>query len=574
MVSSVLPLILAATLGQQAPAEAAWLKAVPADADAVVYVKGVGAVRDDLLAMIRAMSPTLAKQAEPALNQALDNLTQQATPEVTKTPVLAVLGLPKGDAEGPPPMAILGKIEDVGALVKSITGSDQTEKQPGGFEKATGKGEDLYLYRGDGFVAIGPNADLIRAMAAKPSATLDAKIPAELKAKLFGGDVGGYISLVALQTKYGDQIEQARQALMAAMDQIGGQMQASQVEQAKKMYGALFDALKEGDALALNLDFDAAQLRLSGLVTVKPGTDAAKALAKAQVGSAAPLAAMPADYLMYVYMNVDPENFEQLMQFNMANAFGNQGDNAATRKALDAMKASGRQEVAGAMSFGNGINVINVSNPEDPRALIDSTKQMMTSMKDNAMMKDVKIEENAETYKDIKFTKISATFDLDKMVAAQPNNPQAKQVLEGMFGKDATMTSWYGTDGKQVISITGKSFDQVKPKLDALLGGSGGIGQSAGFKAVRSKLPEQVGMVLLVNAQQLVTQMSSLMSSVTGADMPAPTGMPKDAVFFGGSIGSSKAGTQFDFVVPSTVGPVFEKGFGPMIQGMQGQINQ
>ena len=54
--------ILIAALGQ-APAEAALLKAAPADVDVAVRIPGVEATRDDLLAMLRAMNRDWANMA-------------------------------------------------------------------------------------------------------------------------------------------------------------------------------------------------------------------------------------------------------------------------------------------------------------------------------------------------------------------------------------------------------------------------------------------------------------------------------------------------------------------------------
>ena len=64
MATSLLTLVMAAAIGQS-PAEAGWLKSVPADVDVVIHAKGLRSTRDDLARMLEAMSPNLARMAGP-----------------------------------------------------------------------------------------------------------------------------------------------------------------------------------------------------------------------------------------------------------------------------------------------------------------------------------------------------------------------------------------------------------------------------------------------------------------------------------------------------------------------------
>jgi hypothetical protein len=189
------------------------------------------------------------------------------------------------------------------------------------------------------------------------------------------------------------------------------------------------------------------------------------------------------------------------------------------------------------------------------------------------MIKDVKVENNVLEYKGFKFDKTAVTFDLEKMLQAQGQQEEALSVFKKLFGGDGTMTMYYGSDGKRIASIMASSIDELKAKLDAALaGGTGSVGQSPGYKAVRSRLPDEVGALFLLNAQEVVKQIAQLVATVTGGEFQAPTDIPKEAAFLGGSFAATPAGYRFDIVVPSTVGPVFEKGFGTMFQALQGQV--
>ena len=62
---------------------------------------------------------------------------------------------------------------------------------------------------------------------------------------------------------------------------------------AKEIYGALFDSLKEAEALTISVDVAAEGLSLAGVLTVKADSALAKAGAQAASGTAADLAGLP-----------------------------------------------------------------------------------------------------------------------------------------------------------------------------------------------------------------------------------------------------------------------------------------
>ena len=68
MISHLSVLVLAAALGQCPPSPAGWTRSRPMPTSCV-RVRGIGAAKDDLLAMLKGMSPGLAARAEPALEQ-------------------------------------------------------------------------------------------------------------------------------------------------------------------------------------------------------------------------------------------------------------------------------------------------------------------------------------------------------------------------------------------------------------------------------------------------------------------------------------------------------------------------
>jgi hypothetical protein len=585
-VSAVFPLLVSAALGQ-APAAGgeALLRAVPAEAEVVLHVKGMNSTRDELVAMLRALSPNLAEQAEPTINQGLEHMAQRFGEPATKSPFVFAMRLPDPMADNPQPaFAVIVPTDNYQGILQSLAGEGndaKPEAQPGGYDKISAQGEEFYATKGDGWVAFGQGKDdLIKAIAARPAQTITATLSADLQKALLGGDAGVYVNLAAVQTRYADQIEEGKKSFMALLDQAAAQMQGGQIEQVKELYGQLFESVKQAEGLALNVDFDAKALGLSGLVTVKAGSPAAATLQRAQTGTAAMLANLPADSLMYMYMNIDPSSMAGLMRMNMANFANLPGvqnqDKAALEKSIEAAKAAGRQESYASVRFDGGMKIVSLSIPEHPDKALEVASESMQAMKGGGIFKEAKVEKDALEYKGFKFNKATITFDIDKMVEQQGGgNPAAGAMIKQMLGENGTMTTYFGSDGKRIASIVANTPDEVKARLDAVLGGSsGGIGRTPSFAAVRAKLPERANLVVLMNAQELVKTVARLLGGLTGGEMKPPANLPKEPALFGGSLAATPAGYRFDLVVPTTVGPVMEQGFGAIMQAMQGQVNQ
>lgn len=569
MVSCFAPLFLAAALGQQAPAEASWLKSIPADVVVAARVKALETGRDDLLKMLEAMSPNAAAMAQPQIEQGLAMFAAQYGKPATQHPFFTIMKLPKDGAT--PPWAVLVESADYLAVLKSVSGKeDLAPKSLGGydsFEKADG--QTWYGAKGAGFVAFGPDEDLIKGVA-KPSAALDEKITAEHKARLLGGDLGVYVNVAAIQAQYADQIEQAKQALLGAIDQAGAQMAGNVADAAKTLYAGLFDSIKNGDALSFNLDFAAAGLDVAAFTTVKPDSSAAKGLAAATLGAPDLIAKLPADATSFVFIKANPGSMAGLEKLGYSFMTGGK-PSPELEKGLALLREAGNTETATATVVG-GLSTSNVSLgvPKDPRKAVEATEVTLRGLKTGeGMVKDVKITPKAQSYKGFTLDEAKTTFDLEKMVA--PGAPGGVEAVRKMLGGDS-VTSWFGTDGKMLVNVSAKSFDEAKLLIDAALTGKGSIGEAPGFAAVRKALPQQVNALFLVGAQGLVRQVARQIGSMTGKDLTVPADMPKDPAFFGGTLAATPKGYSIRFTLPSNVGPVLEKGLVPIIHGMQGQI--
>jgi hypothetical protein len=572
-------LLLVATLGQ-APAEPAWLDVVPAEADVVVRVRGFDPVRNDLSAMIQAMSAALAAHAGPALDQAAAGFKGALGDAAAAEPFLLLLrGVAAEPGSGPVAFVIRSASQDV--VLKAIAGGNAPtlKHEDGGYDSfADSKGTSVYVAKRGDLSAIGPDKVLVASFAKPGAASFTKGLSSASKTRFAAGDIGVCVNVAALATRYADQITKAKDAFMAALDQAGNQGgQAGMMDIAKSMYGGMFDSIKEADALILGLDFAAEGLGVDGELAVKTDSAAAKSIAASKGSDAKSLARLPADAAYFIYMNLDPKSFESLQMMSLKMMSGGKPA-PELEAALAKQRGLGRVETIAGVSMAGGMRTINIMNVSDPKALLGTTEMSVKAMTsaDSPLnfFKDVKVVPNAETYKGYTFTRTDMVIDKDKFVKLQPNNPAAGAALTAMYGGDK-ITSWYGVNDTQMIQLMDKSWDSAKAQLDAYLSGEGSVGATPGYKAVRAKLPTQVNVLALVSVQGLVNQLAGQFSAMTNnPNLKTPADMPKEPAILGLSLTAvAPRSYEFHLVVPSPVGAVVEKGLVPIFQSLRGPGN-
>lgn len=584
LLSSCVALLLA-----QAPAsassEAAWLKVIPADAEIVAHARPLGSVRDDLVSMLEAASPNVAAQAKPVFEQGLAALTQLFGEQASKAPFMVVMRLPKDGELGTPPHAVLLKSTDYDSVLKGLAGPQGNAKpkaEEGGFDSIKGPdGLPRYTYKGAGFVAFSNNEFLMGAIA-KPKATLDSALKPGARERLLGGDLGIYVNLERVQTRYADQIDQARQALMTQMDAAQGQAGGADFAKiAKDMYGKMFDGIKDGQVLTLNFDFGGDGLGVAGEVSAKPGSATAKFLVSDQTSAAGDLAKMPKDLANYFYFNSSSVSIEKIQNWGLSMVTGMGADQSAElKKAQELLKQAGGKDMTGGSATGaggiRGLSIMNFAHPEKAvEALTAMSKASMSGKSPMAaMFKDYKVEPNAERYRGFVFNRTNVKIDVAKLNPAQPKNEEAANALKAVMGD--SMTTWVGTDGKVVLNVVATSWDKAKAMIDTEATGKGGLGDVPSYQALRKKLPKMCNGLILTSAQGMLVQIAAQLAArdpnnpafKTLADLPA------EPALIGTAVNMANGAVQFQTFVPKALGEIIEKGYLPVIQAASGKQNQ
>jgi hypothetical protein len=567
--------ILIAALGQ-APAEASLLKAAPVDVDVAVRIRGVEATRDDLLAMLKAMNPDWANMAEGALAGPLAHFREMHGAHASTSPFVALLRLGEGGGDGgPPPFAVIVPSDDYKGTIKELSGGKDVElkHQDGDYDAFDGPGGQgtWYAAHSPGIVAFGPSKDLIASIARPGGKTLDTVVTGASAKAFLGGDLGIYVNAASLTKRYADQIEQARQTFMAALDQAGPQVgNAGTLQFIKDFYGGLFDSLKYADVLTLNVDLADKGLHLASYLKVKPDSDIARSIAEVRSGHGSQMGHLAPGALGYVYMDTKTRTLERLMGMGLR-MFNPGKPSPEQEKALAEFHALGRVETLGQMSMEGGMRGISEMWVDDPRKFIDASLSLLRAMGggEAKVYKDIKVDPAAQTYRGMTFTHASVTVNMEKLAELFPNNPAQAESMKAMFG-DGHLDYWYGTDGKRLLQVMAKSWEEARSFIDPYLDGNRGIGQSAGFQAARGPLPEQASVLLLYSAQELVRMMARQMATVANnPNLKPPADLPADPAFLGASLTPhAPEGYEFHLVIPTSVGTVIAKGLVPIFQGL------
>src|SRR5262249_8245365 len=241
-----------------------------------------------------------------------------------------------------------------------------------------------------------------------------------------------------------------------------------------------------------------------GYLAFKPDDKAPKAAPETHRASPAGLAKLPADGWIFTYMDVDAQTFEkfQAMGMNMLQQGGKASP--ALKKAKAKLHGIGRIESVGAV-MNIGMTAITELFVPDPAAYIDACVATAQAMQEGGdgqpgLYKDVKIERDAQTADGLKFTQVSFKMDTEQMQKLVGNAPGQAEMMKAMLGK-GDLSQWYGTDGKRLIQIGARSWDEARKMLDSFTNAGGGVGRTAGFKAATSELPERANLVVVFNVQ-------------------------------------------------------------------------
>jgi len=581
MVSCLVSWVLAAAVGQApaAPAqvEAGWLNIVPADIDAVVRVKSIEAARGDAAGMVAAMMPTNGQELNASISESVQDFVTRYGQAASRSPYLMLFRFGELDVNGELPFAAIVQNNDYANLQRKIAGRPGVKPKayPAGYQAIENlDGQMIYFVAGRGFVAFGTDEKLIAAITRPKAPTLARTLPAAARTRLLAQDIGIYLNVATLQERFGQDIDQARQGLIESIAEANAQGGAAATEGAKIVLGGLFSALKQGQTLAMSVELDPREMTAVGEVSAKPGTAVSRRLANAQPADAADLAKLPSTAVACVFRSVRAATFEDLHgPAQKVLVFGEEEKPApAVQKAIDQLGKLGPQQVFVAVRPAPGVQDIRIFNGDDPQAVVKAEAGIFEALRGGSgFIKAVTLDPKTTTHEGFALRQATMQPDFVKLAAGEAN-PGDIAALKKAFGGE-TLTTWFGTDGRRVLEVTAHDWNAARPVVDAVLTGRGSIGQVPDYAALRKRLPGQVSTLIMVNAQSTARQISENLAAALpeAKSAKAPVEIPKGTSLLAASVTSTTAGTRFQAIIPSAVGPIFEKALSPAVEEVQGK---
>ncbi|WP_169975182.1 hypothetical protein [Tautonia rosea] len=599
-------------------AEAQWLNTLPADLPIVVRVGGMQQATNNLVTMMRAMSPNLAEQLGSQIQAAVSEFTRSLGAGQGEAAALVLIDVVSPDEFGnqieleganlqitPRAIAVFQTQDYRGALA-SIAGQQnlQLEQRDGYEVVTTGNGERIFAVQKQGFAAVTQYEDLIKKVSTAPEQNLGQTLSDEMKSHFLDGDLGIYVDLASINKAYADQGEQLRGFLRQQVDQIREENPET-AQQIRTAYQQVFKAAENAQCMAANASFAEKGLSVSGKLVMQEDYAPIRQIAEQGDDPADELGKLPRGSAYYSFNMLDPETLEWSMIPS-----GNQleVDFPEIAKVLDSpefdqakeqFRKAGLMRSSASLGLGESRQGICVIDAENAPALIEAVRSSVEAIKgrDFSLIKDLSIETEAQKHEGYTFDKITATYDFDAFTQeveeqtegvknqvqqnidneninqnidlALSDRPidreEAVAALRRIVGQSTTL--WVGTDGSKALSVLAENWEDAQSQIDAYLANDQGIGETESFQKVRAELPDRVRSLTMVDVQTGFRQiLGELRQATEEKNLRAPKQTPERPTMIGMAVVAEPDGLRFKSFMPSEVGPVIEKGIVPLVE--------
>jgi hypothetical protein len=540
-------LLVLGTVGRAAPVptDRSALAQVPASAPLVLYLHGLEGTKDRLLVLVKNALPELLPRIQPHLDSVVkDGIEGRKLAGVPKDgPVFIVL------TELPPaePTQRFDKFAVVLAVTSYTEFRDNLLKEDerkgikpneAGVERAVIEGEPAYFVDRKGYAIVSPNEEVANALA-KKAAGLDGKMSAPLQKKFLAGDLGLYLSMDAFNKDYAAQIKKAREGLEGLVEQVAdsaGKGQRGAIDQARKLIGPAFQAVEDSQGVLVTVEFRPGGLALHVQSELRPGSNTATALKETHQSEFPELGRMPPGQVFYTGVETSRRLLEALGGLALGAADADSQDAKAVGKALEKLARAGpgaRVESSSVPPAG-----VQVWHFEDPAAAVAAELDLLQAtgsggtLQGGALKEKPVVKKAAKKYGDVTLHAVELTWDLEKMGGqglggGELPEEARKQLAEGMKAfLGEKLRFWFGTDGKAVIQVTARDWEQAEKLLDDYYKSGKGVGNQAAFREVRKEMPAEATFLALADVVKYTAALVDLAKPVIKV-LPFPLFLPE-----------------------------------------------
>jgi hypothetical protein len=593
--AALLVLLASASAAPAAPApeDNSPLALLPETAPIVVYVRGVEAAKDRLIATIKKAVPEHADLAETYLNK----IWTDGTPDGRKLRGLAKKGpvfgvftqMPKPDE---PKVAIVLAVTNYAEFRDNILTEEERKsiKAEGGIESAAVGGESLYFVDKKEFAVVTPDKEVAKSFTKKQKG-IDGRISKEQADKLLASDVGVYVSMDAMNKEYAEQIKKAKESAHEGIKTISESVDKSQrgtFTLLEKLIDPAFQAVEDSRGLLFTVEFRPTGFAFHLQTELRADTPTAKALGGSKLSAFKGMDGLPSGHLFYV--GIESNKWITALANEMTFGAGPDADSKegkALKKAIDELVAADPGTALSTYSLPT--QGVQVSHFGDAAGAFDALTKLLQALGSGTvygggfLKEKPKITPKAEKYKDIEFTHLELKWDLEKLTGgAGPGgatlpDEMKKQLAEGfkkMMGEG--VNTWIGTDGKAVLQITAKDWAGARKLLDGLFNGTSTAGSVAAFRDVRKELPAEASVVVLFDLVRYAGIILDFTKPIIENSVPLPLKIPSapanaPATYSGAAVTlkGDRAGLDV-FISAETVHGFYVAYVQPIFQGFSG----
>jgi hypothetical protein len=362
-------------------------------------------------------------------------------------------------------------------------------------------------------------------------------------------DLAVVVNLTKLGPVLGPKLQQSIAQFTQMFDMV---MPPGQAQMAKNIYTLYGEAgaaiLRDGDGALLALDINEQGLTFNKAVKLKAGSPTAAYFPGGS--STSLLSKLPTQpYFMAWNMNLKALAMDKFMttMSTALKALPAQGGNAAAGNENDLMvkmaalydqmlpAAKTMTTTAGAwyapanpgMVMGGLLNMVCLTQSDDPQALVAATKQYLTGINNlqmpmgpNAVMTmTTQYAPNEQQIEGVAVDRYSVQYQVP------PEMMQQMQPMMMMMG-GMGYQGYVAAKGKTVVVTTSTDLPQLQSTLTAL-GHDTGLGSAAGIVAARKALPENPAIEMYISLGGIMDTVGGFMAMMSGQPMPpAPADLP------------------------------------------------
>jgi hypothetical protein len=188
-------------------------------------------------------------------------------------------------------------------------------------------------------------------------------------------------------------------------------------------------------------------------------------------------------------------------------------------KALNEMAEAGPEQMM--MAFNVPAGGLQVWKHRDPAKAAAGQLSLYKALDAGTFFQNLYLKEKPEVKLDVashrgfKLNSVRMEWDFDKMAEKTPGGKDAVEAMKKLMGEGTT--TWFGTDGKVLVLVTGKDLAQAQHELDQYLDGAAAAGAQKPFEESRKQLPAEPTCVGLIDMPAYVASISEFLGSVLQA---------------------------------------------------------